>query len=275
MKKFENIVIASDLDGTYLAKGSRLVERNLERVRYFCANGGHFTFATGRVPGFVRIAIDKPEELINMPAVTANGACLCDFGEGKPLVEHFIDMDIFMKLADRVNEISDGLTFRGAGFNSLVVPALEHEINIREYTTFPSFLEKRVLPMSEWGGLGLYKVNVMGDKGTLDEIYPILQGDFSDSLAITRSGYTSIEVMMHGTSKANMLKRMVSERFGDDVMLCTVGDEDNDIEMHSVADLPVCPANANESIKKICKHCLCNHNDGVIGDLIDLLDREI
>ena len=54
MSKFENIVIASDLDGTYFATGTKLVERNLERVRYFCENGGHFTFATGRLPIFTR-----------------------------------------------------------------------------------------------------------------------------------------------------------------------------------------------------------------------------
>lgn len=48
MKKFEGYLIVSDLDGTFLGKQSRIVERNVEAVRYFTENGGLFTFATGR-----------------------------------------------------------------------------------------------------------------------------------------------------------------------------------------------------------------------------------
>lgn len=274
-KKFEKIVIASDLDGTYFNSKSGLVERNLDRVRYFCENGGHFTFATGRVPIFTRMAIPEPHRLVNLPAVTGNGTCLYDFSTQKPCVEHFIDMDIFMEMAELVNEIAPNATYRGSGLRGFVVPALKHEVNVREYTQFPDFMEKLVMPMKEWQELELYKVNVMGDAEMLANIYPILKDRFSDKLTVTRSGYLAIEVMPHGTSKAQMLKEMVSERFGDDVMLCTVGDEENDLEMHSVADLPVCPANANEKVKSICKHCLCDNNDGVVGDLIDLLDRQI
>ena len=36
-KKFENILIASDLDGTFFGSKTHLVERNLEKIKYFCA----------------------------------------------------------------------------------------------------------------------------------------------------------------------------------------------------------------------------------------------
>ncbi len=275
MKKFENIVIASDLDGTYLADRSRLVERNIERVRYFCENGGHFTFATGRVPLFAKMAISNPNELTNLPAVTGNGTCLYDFAAEKPLVEHFIDMDIFMDMADMINELTCDAAFRGSMLKGFVIPALDHEVNIREYTCFPDFFEKLIMPMSEWKQLDIYKVNVMGDGEMLGRIYPILCEKFSDRLSITRSGYLAIEVMAHGISKAQMLKEMVNERFGENVMLCTVGDQENDLEMHSIADIPVCPANASDEVKAVCKYCLCDNNSGVVGDLIDLLDEQI
>ena len=76
MKKFENIVIASDLDGTFFGSRQYLLERNTDRVRYFCENGGHFTIATGRVPLFIKTPIPEPEKLINMPAVMGNGGCV-------------------------------------------------------------------------------------------------------------------------------------------------------------------------------------------------------
>ena len=47
MKKFENILIASDIDGTLLFQ-NEIHPRNFEKLRYFCENGGHFALATGR-----------------------------------------------------------------------------------------------------------------------------------------------------------------------------------------------------------------------------------
>jgi hypothetical protein len=44
--------------------------------------------------------------------------------------------------------------------------------------------------------------------------------------------------------------------------------------MLGLADIAACPANANDNVKAICKHHLCSNDEGVIGDLIDLLDRE-
>ena len=49
MGKFENILIFSDIDGTYLGNGRRIIPRNEEAVRYFRSEGGLFTFATGRM----------------------------------------------------------------------------------------------------------------------------------------------------------------------------------------------------------------------------------
>ena len=275
MKKFENIVIASDLDGTYFADDAMLVPRNLERVKYFCENGGHFTFATGRVPVFTKMSIADPGSLIDLPAVTGNGSCLYDFKNEKPIWEHFVDMDAFADLADTVRRLAPHAAFRGATLNGFVIPGLENKYNLKEYTEYPDFMEKLVMPMEKWGELDLYKVNVISDAQTLEMLYPILREGFSDRFNVTRSGYLAIEIMAHGTSKAVMLRKMVDERFGKNVTLYTVGDQDNDLEMHSIADVAVCPANANDAVKAVCKYCLCDNNSGVIGDLIDLLDRQV
>ena len=275
MKKFENIVIASDLDGTYFADGTKLVQRNLERVKYFCDNGGHFTFATGRLPIFTRKAMPNAHELVNLPAVTGNGTCLYDYQNKRPLEEQFINTDMFCDLANLAKELAPDVGFRGVTPDGFVLPSLENRHNLREYNYFPDFMEKHLLPMDSWNELDVYKVNILGEKDDLVRLYPILCDRFSDIFTVSRAGFFAIEVMPFGTSKAKMLKKMVNERFGESVMLCTVGDHDNDLEMHSVADLPVCPSNANDAVKNICKHIFCDNNSGVIGDLIDFLDRQI
>ena len=45
MKKFENTVIVTDIDGTFIDARERLVERNMTAIEYFKANGGYFEFS--------------------------------------------------------------------------------------------------------------------------------------------------------------------------------------------------------------------------------------
>ncbi len=274
-KKFKNIVIASDLDGTYFAKGAKTVERNIERVRYFCDNGGHFTFSTGRLPIYMRRSLPNAAELINMPAVTGNGTCLYDFSAKRSLEDIYMPSELVLELAEYCDGLGLDLGYRVTTGDGFVTESLENKFIKREYEHHPDFMQKRILPRSEWSGFDVYKVNVTGEKEILNSIYAELIEHFCGKLTVTRSGFNAIEVMSRGTSKAVMLKKAVRERFGDNVMLCTVGDEDNDLEMHLIADLPVCPANANEKVKSICKLCLCDHNEGVIGDLVDYLDKNI
>lgn len=274
-KKFDNVVIASDLDGTYLGSGSSLVERNLERVRYFCENGGHFTFATGRLPLFVKKPMPNVKELINLCAVTGNGTCLYDFNTEKALREHFLDSEAFNELCDFVRKFTENAGFRGCTRGGFVIHDLNNPYNRAEYEYFPDFMEKQILDLSDWQRLSIYKVNVMDTKEVLAELYPILSEKFSHRLTVSRAGYSAIEIMPFGTSKARLLREYLDERFDERVMLCALGDHDNDIEMLSMADLPVCPSNANDNVKKICKKQLCSNKEGVVADLIDMLDREL
>ena len=93
-KKFEKIFIASDLDGTYFDSNTSIVQRNVEKIKYFCENGGHFTFATGRLPIFIKKHIPDAAPLINFAAVMGNGTCLFDYQKGEAIEEYFLDTDL-------------------------------------------------------------------------------------------------------------------------------------------------------------------------------------
>ena len=274
-KKFDNVVIASDLDGTYFGSGSSLVARNVERVKYFCENGGHFTFATGRLPLFVRKPLPNAKELINLCAVTGNGTCLYDFNEEKAVKEHFLDGEAFYELCGFVRDFTKNVGFRGCTRKGFVIHDMNNPYNRAEYEYFPDFMEKQILDLSDWQKLSLYKVNIMDTADVLEDLYTVLNEKFSHKLTVSRAGYSAIEVMPFGTSKAKLLREYLDERFENDIILCTVGDHDNDLEMLSIADIPVCPSNANDAVKNICKKQLCSNKEGVVADLIDMLDREL
>ena len=73
MKKFEGILICSDLDGTLLRADKSVSKENLEAIRYFQREGGRFTFITGRVPEAARKIYE---------AVRPNAAIGCFNGGG-------------------------------------------------------------------------------------------------------------------------------------------------------------------------------------------------
>lgn len=275
-KKFENIFIASDLDGTYFDSKSSIVQRNVERVKYFCENGGHFTFATGRLPIFIKKHIPNPLPLINFAAVMGNGTCLFDYQKGEAIEEYFLDTDLIAEV--------EAFIYRHAGVDAAIratydkgvlMSTLQNEKLKHEFDTFPSYIERVVCPAREWGGYKLYKSNIRGNADVIEPLYPLVQKEFSDVLTVTTSSKTMIELMPYGTSKAAMLQNIKEKYFGGKIMLCTVGDYDNDLAMHSIADLPVCPANANAAVKEICKLHLCSNDEGVIGDLVDYFDKNM
>lgn len=275
MKKFENIVIASDLDGTYFGSKQYIIPRNIERVKYFVENGGHFTFATGRLPLFLKKPIPDPENHINMPAVLGNGTCIYDYNLQKTMDESFVDSALIIEMIAFVRSVVSGIGFRGVFPEGVVVSDLENPIIRGEFERFPPYINKQVLPASEWGDFKLYKTNVMGDERDIDMIYPLLKEKYGERIGVTRSASFMVELVPKGVTKAVALKELVESYFDRPMTLCCVGDYDNDIEMLEAADISACPENANDNVKALAKLHLCSNDDGVIGDLIDWLDKNI
>ena len=272
MKKFENIVIASDLDGTYFGTKQYLLERNIEAVKYFCENGGHFTFATGRLPLFIKKPIPDPQNYINMPAVMGNGTCVYDYAQGIAIEEHFLDSLKSIEVISYAQSIENEIGVRATFPEGFVVSDMDNPIVKHEYNRLPDFMDKRILPLSEWNTLKLYKANILGGGECIDRLYPILKEKYGADIGVTRSASFMIELIPPGITKAKALKKLVDEYFERPMTLCCVGDYDNDLEMLKLANIAACPSNANGNVKKISKYCLCSNDDGVIGDLVELLD---
>ena len=275
-KKFENIFIASDLDGTFFGSKSHLVERNLEKIKYFCDNGGKFTFATGRLPLFIRKPIPAPQDIVNFPAVMGNGTCLYDFSENRAVEEHFLNASLLYEVEDFLYELTGyEAAIRATYDTGVVMSTLENEALRREFEYFPDFVERVVCSAREWGSYNLYKANIRGNADVIESIYSAVEERFSKDFTVTTSGKTMIELMPLGFSKASMLVDIKERYLSKDTILCTVGDYDNDLPMHAVSDLSVCPSNANDRVKAVCKLQLCSNDEGVIADLVDYFDKNI
>ena len=273
-KKFENIFIASDLDGTFFGSRTNLVERNLERIKYFCDNGGRFTFATGRLPLFIKKPIPSPEDIVNFPAVMGNGTCLFDYQRQIAVEEHYLDNSLLAEVEDYlIRETGFEAAIRATYAGGVVMSTLENSALKREFETFPEYVERVVCSAHSWCGYNLYKANIRGNTDVIQALYPRMRAEFGNVFNVTTSAKTMIELMPLGISKATMLADIKERMLNKDTILCTVGDYDNDLEMHAISDLAVCPSNANDLVKSVCRLQLCSNDDGVIADLIDYFDK--
>ena len=110
--KFKNIMIITDLDGTFYKAGGGLVERNLEAVKYFKKNGGLFTIASGRVPTVMGYDIEIFKSLTNVPAILCNGAYLYDFHTCERISEIEVNYDKAIEISRAVHEKIPDVTVR-------------------------------------------------------------------------------------------------------------------------------------------------------------------
>ena len=106
----------------------------------------------------------------------------------------------------------------------------------------------------------------------LDALYAAMKRQFGGVFEYNKSSETFFEIQRAGINKGSMLsvlKRSYEEIYDHSITTYGVGDYENDLPLLRAADSAVCPANAHPMVKHESDLCLCDHNEGVIADLIE------
>lgn len=271
--KFDGVIIVSDMDGTYIANDATGARRNREAIEYLKENGGHFTFATGRNLGRLFCAEPDAREVVDLPVITCNGASIYDISSNTEISSHKLDMEYILKILDIIESYDPSIAFRGATVEKFLYYKLSNPCIKNEYEKLSDDV-KRFLPINEWDRDAMLKISLRGDDGVLTRLYPIIKERLSDKVEIVKSDVSIIDIQAVGITKASGIQQMLRSHFGDRKMfLCVAGDYDNDLEMMSIADMPCCPQNAAPKVLELCKSHFCHCNDGLIGDIVEHLDR--
>lgn len=271
--KFYNLLILSDLDGTFFGSGAKLVRRNLDAVKRFREMGGLFTFSTGRTHSNLFTAVPHPEEIVNAPMSLGNGACLYDAGENRAIFNYLLDTDLGMDAARflRENFPDRGLRVSTtAGF--LAEPDDGVAIRNLRRVAPDSMIIK---PLEEWSEYEWYKLVMVGTDENLIPVRQACEARYGERFGYDKSGRHLFELHRPDRTKATMIQtfRELYEKEGRQLTVCAVGDYENDSAVLSAADIAVCPSNATEEIKAICDLCLCSNDDGVIADLVEYFEN--
>lgn len=278
MNKFENIYLASDIDGTFLWDCGYVNPRNISAVKYFTENGGHFAFSTGRNRFDTERVLPFWREICNMPCIFCNGSMLYDPRNGETIDPVYIEpeekaAEVFRFVRDNFSDVAGTRATTSRGF----LFAEDDEIVLQRFKANGNIHVSEVVPLDRIDGRELFKIVVETTPEHRERIFAALHGYFGDIFELTYSAPTLVEIQPKGVSKAfaiNAMRKRERENRPEAKFYC-IGDYNNDYRMLLAADVAVCPANACESIKAVADIEVCHCKDGAIADLIERIEKDL
>lgn len=280
MGKFTGLLLASDYDNTltYTEEALRLCrpmppvsKTNQAAIRYFMAEGGIFSVATGRAkPAFEAVADGVP---MNGPTVLFNGAAIYDFSTGKYLCEAFLPETARAHIAQTIRELPFAAVELYHDNND--IHALQPNDVTRRHlhvthspTVIVDSMEQVPSPISK----ALFSTEPAHQAALLD--YLRGQGWYGD-YEIVASSESLVELTARGANKGGMVRRLAALLHIPQANVACVGDHANDISMLTWACMAFAPANALPEVRALpCVRTLPDCREDAIAALIAVLDEK-
>ena len=267
---YYNCLICSDIDMTFYSKDGVVPERNRRGLARYMENGGLFTFASGRNGFDLPLIIPDLEKTVNVPAVLCNGSLFFDVASKTASDASFLDAKKARKLFCEVAALFPRVSFRLSTDKGFLVPD-DQERMIKSLTDAGLMGITTLAPLDGITGEDAYKAVFIGDSDALPPLIGYVRENYGDVFDVTAATKWNVELQPKGVTKAvGVLKlKEAVKKYRPDVKLYCIGDYYNDMEMLKAADVAVCPSNAAEEVKEVCRCVLCECGEGAVGDLIE------
>ena len=266
MKKFEGILICTDLDGTLLKNDKTISSNNLSAIEYFKNEGGIFTFVTGRMPFFADI-YEKVNP--NAPFGCINGGGIYDHRNQKYLWTEVISESV-LELVKYAEENIPQIGVQVNTFDKIYFckdnPAM---VEFREITGVPN-----IVCSYEDINEPIAKI-VFGDKSdiTINQLKELLDSHpMAKDFDFIRSEKTLYEILPKGISKGTVLLKIAQILGIDSNRTVAVGDYNNDISMLNAAKVGVAVSNAVPEAKAVADYITVSNEEHAIEKIIDDID---
>jgi len=266
MGKFDGLLLASDFDDTLYDTTHRVPERNLRAIRYFQAEGGRFTVATGRAHRTFAPHVHLVP--INAPVVLSNGSALYDFETDRMLEQTFLSpsarkdlgavLERFPTIGIESYHGEDIYVWNPNPITDAHMKKVGTDYEIRPLAEMPLPWTKAILQEE-------HSVLLQAQEWLLERYGHLYEAIFSNRYYL--------EITDKGSTKGGMVAKL-AQRLGiaPEHIYC-VGDNQNDIPMLERSAIPFAPANCAQEVKNWGARILCHCDDGVIGDIVDILDK--
>lgn len=268
MKKFEGILICTDLDGTLLQKNKNISKENLDAIEYFKSEGGYFTFVTGRMPFFSSDICERIKP--NCPFGCGNGTGLYDHITKKYIYTTPLDPSAL----DLVEYIESTLPEMGIQINTFEhVYFSRNNLAMELYrgiTGLPN-LKKNYRDIEE----PIAKI-VFGDtrEGSIEELEKLLRAHpKANTVDLIRSEKILFDIIPKGIGKGNSVKELAKYLGIDISKTVAVGDYPNDISMIRAAGVGIAVANAHPDVKKAADLVTVSNEEHAIARIISDIEN--
>lgn len=268
MKKFSGFLLCTDLDGTLLREDNSISKQNIEAIEYFKANGGLFTFVTGRMPCFVGDIYTAVNP--NCPFGCINGGGIYDYQKQ----DYLWSMTLPGSVLELVEHVDKNLPEIGIQINTLgkiySVKDNEAMVEFRKRTN----LEKNPC---HYGNIQEPIAKVLfcdKNEENINCLIELLNSHLlADKFNFIRSEKKLYEILPKGISKGIALLKLVQHLGLDMSKTVAIGDYNNDIEMLQIAGVGVAVANACLDAKKAADFVTVSNEEHAIAAVIDAIDQ--
>lgn len=267
---FSNYLIVTDLDGTLFDREQKIPQKSLDALEYFKSRGGVFTFATGRDIMFIKRRFPFLIDLINAPAIMSNGASVYDFLTDECLFKFCLNKSFACDILRRVNQRFPDAPFEiSTSEQYIVINPNEHFVKrFTNMTDIVTFSDGVIIPDGDilrvnFIDKNIERINLIADYVNSLDINFEFEKVFSDTFIF--------EILPAKATKGNALK-FLNDKYQERKIIAA-GDWYNDMSVLKIADVPVCPINAAQEIKDFCKFVLCHCDDGIISDIVALIEN--
>lgn len=253
-------LIVSDLDGTLLSVNHELTVPVKEAIQRFRADGGLFTFATGRFGPSTRSVVEELD--IEIPFILCNGSILADREKIWEIATLSLeDLAPFLLEADR-NELTVML------FNEAGVRIFRHSPDVELFEQKEGISCECIDPQSSFWTAGdntVQKVLLIGDMRQIHSIWGRYKAGFNKSYATVQSEDDFFEILPPNQSKGEALKKLMAALKISPSEVMSIGNQLNDMDMIEHAGIGVAVANSHPELKKKASYvCSNGYGDGVV-----------
>lgn len=268
MKKFEGILICTDLDGTLLRDDKSISKRNIEAIEYFKAEGGFFSLVTGRAPQIAAVVCEKV--CPNAPIGCMNGGGIYDWNAGKYVWAQTVPDDIRDIVRTVMREVPS-VALHVNTFGPLYFQRDNSAMTrFRKLTGLPD-LQKDCDDITE----PITKVFFADDdEAAIEKVMEVLANHPKrDLFSYIRSEIDKYEVLPKGISKGTALLK-IAETVGATKTIA-VGDYNNDIPMFEAAQIGIAVANACEDALAAADIVTVSNEEDAMAKIIEDIEEGI
>lgn len=267
MGRFDAILLCSDLDDTLLTTEKTVSAQNKQALEYFMAEGGHFAFATGRVPRGARLILEYI--VPNSPIICFNGAGIYDYSTQKLLWERSLD-DSAYKIIELIEQelpqagievcTRDDIFF--CRTNRIVREHQQIERFADNYADFRDIHEvwKKIIFMTEQEEVEIVRKL-------------IARSEFAQKYDFVQSSPWYYEVLPKGATKGDALLELARILGIDQSDTIAIGDSENDLSMIQKAGVGIAVANAMPELRSAADCITVDNNSHALAAVVDLIEK--